>query len=169
MENKTDLRVKFKNSRKLLNIELVSDIITEKIQLHPSFVAAKNVMLYYPLKYEINLLGLLEDKEKNFYFPKVDNNDLLVCPACEDYKLSELKIYEPCSTPVSSDVLDLIIVPALAVDKNNFRLGYGGGFYDRFLSKNRNIQTLTPISKELLVENLPAEDYDIPIDFIVTD
>ena len=50
-------------------------------------------------------------------------------------EISNFGIKEPCSEPVAPDILDLIIVPALMVDKNGYRLGYGGGFYDRFLKK----------------------------------
>jgi len=168
MENKTDLRTKFKAIRKTLNREVASRIITDKIRLHPAFINAENVMLYYPLRYEINLLRLMKEP-KTFYFPKVDNKNLLVCPTCGEFKLSNLKINEPCSKPVDASILDLIIIPALAVDDKHFRLGYGGGYYDRFLHKNPNITTLTPIFKELITQNLPVEEFDIPIDIIITD
>lgn len=168
MENKTDLRAKIKNLRKTLDINTVSDIITAKIRKHPAFLDAKNVMLYYPLKYEINLLPLLSEK-KDFYFPRVEGEKLLVCPACNNFKLSKLKINEPCSTPVCPDVLDLIVVPALAVDKQGYRLGYGGGFYDRFLAENKNITTITPVLKEFVFDKLPTEGFDVPISYILTD
>ena len=168
MENKTALRTEIKSLRKNFDIAGVSKILAEKIKMHPAFKEASNVMLYYPLKYEINLLELLKE-DKKFYFPKVDGENLLVCPYSEKFEKSGLNIYEPCSEPVSAEILDLIIVPALAIDKSNYRLGYGGGFYDKFLSKNPGIKTLVPICSKFVYEKLPHEDFDVPVDYVVTD
>lgn len=168
MENKTELRAKFKNIRKTLDISAKSRIISEKIQALPVFQKAEHVMLFYPTKYEVNLLDLLR-LDKNFYFPKVNAQDLLVCPACEKFEKSDMNILEPCSTPISPEILELIIVPALAVDFENYRLGYGGGYYDRFLKKFPNVQTITPIFKEFIVDKLPKFSSDIKIGCIISD
>lgn len=167
MENKTALRTEIKSLRKNLDTTGISKILVEKIKIHQVFKSADNVMLYYPLKYEINLLELLKE-DKNFYFPKVDGENLLVCPYNDNFQKSELNILEPCSEPVSAEILDLIIVPALAIDKSNYRLGYGGGFYDKFLSKNPGIKTLVPICSKFVYEKLPHEDFDVPVDYAVT-
>lgn len=170
MDNKTDLRVRFKTIRMSLDIEKISLDIEENIRMFQPYQKAKNVMLFYPAKYEINLLGLLKD-DKNFYFPRVKENHLLVCPYSKDivFKKSMLNINEPCSDPVASDILDLIIVPALAVDTNNYRLGYGGGFYDRFLKTVPDAKTIAPVYHEYIVEKLPVEVFDLPVDFVITD
>ena len=57
--------------RKQLDIKKASDAILSKIYSLKEFLAAKNVLIFYPLKYEINLLPLLDYKEKNFFLPKV--------------------------------------------------------------------------------------------------
>ncbi len=168
MENKTDLRTRIKAERKALNIDAISACIQSEILQLPEFRAAKNVMIYYPLRYEINLLGLLGES-KNFYFPKVFEKDILVCPASEKFEKSCFNIPEPCSDPVNPEVLDLILVPALAVDKENYRLGYGGGFYDRFLPQCKNAKTIIPIHKSFVFDRLPREVFDIPVDLVVTD
>lgn len=168
MKNKIELRTKFKSIRKTLDICGKSKIISKKIQSLPIFQGAEHVMLFYPTKYEVNLLDMLS-LDKKFYFPKVDDKKLLVCPACEKFEKSDMNILEPCSSPVSPEILDLIIVPALAIDLENYRLGYGGGYYDRFLSQYYNIQTVTPIFKEFIVDKLPRFSTDIKIDYIVSD
>lgn len=168
MDSKTLLRIRFKEERKKFNIEIVSNSIVANIRQENFYRTAKNVMLFYPLKYEINLLDLLQD-DKNFYFPKVDGENLLVCPYMSNvtFEKSALNIYEPCSAPVRADILDLIFVPALAVDTDNYRLGYGGGFYDKFL-KTINAFTVVPVYEDFVVDKLPHDDFDIPVDCIIT-
>lgn len=166
MDSKSDLRLKAKNIRKNLNINILSSEICKQIRNMQIYQNSENVMLYYPMQYEINLLDLLKD-DKNFYFPKVFKTELLVCPYTSDLKKSDLNIYEPCSAPVDAKILDLIFVPALMADKQNYRLGYGGGYYDRFLAKNSSIYTVTPLSKVLYIDNLPHDGYDIKIDCVV--
>lgn len=169
MDNKTDLRLWAKSIRKTLPIEKVSTAIVEKIRQHCFYKNAKNVMLFYPLPYEINLLPLLED-DKSFYLPKVSGENLFVCPFTKGgkFEVSSFNIKEPCSAPINPACLDLIIVPALAADKSGFRLGYGGGFYDRFLSQT-NCKTILPIARQLLIDKLPSEKFDIPVDLVITD
>lgn len=168
MENKTGLRTKIKRLRKELDIDYKSCIICDKIKAWDVFIKANNIMLFYPAKYEINLLDLRECG-KTIFFPKVNGNDLYVCPDCGIFEKSYFNINEPCSNPISPDILDLIIVPALAVDKSNYRLGYGGGFYDRFLALYPDIMTVTPICKEFIYEKLPTDNYDIPVNYVISD
>lgn len=168
MLEKTHIRTIFKEERKKLDIALISKDIVKNIRSSDFYKNAEHVMLFYPLKYEINLLDLLND-DKNFYFPKVHGENLLVCPYESSVKFEKavFNIYEPCSAPVFPEILDLIFVPALAVDKNNFRLGYGGGFYDRFL-KTIDVITAVPIYENFVVEELPHDDYDVRVDYIIT-
>lgn len=168
MENKTCLRIWAKSLRKTLDTDKISNAIVKKIRSLEIYRTAKNVMIFYPLQFEINLLPLLEDS-KNFYLPKVDGENLLVCPFKIGERLvkSEFNVSEPLSVPVSSDIPEVVFVPALAVDKNNFRLGYGGGFYDRFLESSK-AYSIVPVSEKLIVEKLPVDEFDIPVDCVIT-
>ena len=167
MKNKNELRRYIKSERKLINIDLVSEKLVYKIRQTTEYQSAQNIMIFYPKKYEINLMDLLSD-DKQFYFPKVDGDDLLVCPNDGVFKKSDLNINEPCSKPVNPNIVDLIIVPALAADKNNYRLGYGGGFYDRFLSKYPDIITLLPVCEKFLYDNIPHDKYDIQVNKVIS-
>ena len=166
MDNKTYFRTIAKQYRKELNIASISHTLCTLLRNTDIYQNAKNIMIYYPLANEINLLELLNDK-KQFYLPRVFQKDLLVCPYTDDLKVSEFKVKEPCTEPVSPEILDLIVVPALMTDKNNYRLGYGGGFYDRFLAKYPNITTVTLLPETLCVDKLPHEDFDIPLDYVI--
>ncbi len=169
MENKTNLRLWAKSIRKNLDTDAISRKISDKIRSLDVYKNAENVMIFYPLKYEINLLSLMEDN-KQFYLPRVCGENLLVCPfaKCDRLAKSEFNVSEPLTESVSSDILDVVIVPALAVDTNNFRLGYGGGFYDRFL-KGSKAYSIVPVPQKLIVEKLPVDDFDVPVDCVVTE
>ena len=169
MNNKQQLRKWAKEERKKLDIEKISLELLEKLKETEEYRQAKNIMIFYPLKDEINLLSLLEDSDKNFYLPKIEGGNLLCCPFSKDAELCEscFKTKEPTTNPVEKGLIDLVIVPALAVDKNNYRLGYGGGFYDRFLS-GVNITKIVCIPKEFLVKTVFPEEHDIKIDKIIT-
>ena len=166
MNSKSYLRKKAKDLRKNLNTEKISEIICTKIKNLEEYKQAQHVMIFYPMKYEINLLSLLDDK-KQFYLPKTNNKDLLVCPYSEDLTKSNLEVMEPNTKPVEPKMLDLVFVPALMVDERGYRLGYGGGYYDRFLSKYPNIKSIVTISKEFITKELPHDNYDFKVNLII--
>ena len=169
-EAKAKLRLWAKNERKKLNLGLLSEIFTREIQDIQEYKNAKNILLFYPLKYEINLLALIEDTTKNFYLPKIEGENILCCSYSKGDELCKscFSTLEPLSEPINEDLIDLAIVPALAVDKNNYRLGYGGGYYDRFL-KNKKVKKITITYDEALIENDFQELFDIAFDYIVTE
>lgn len=166
--SKQGLRLWAKKEREKLDIESLSRILAKKLKDSDEYQQAKNIMIFYPLKNEINLLELLKDKSKNFYLPKVQEKTLICCPFNENTELcvSYFGTKEPNTEAIENNLIDLIIVPALAADKNNFRLGYGGGFYDRFLAET-NSKKIVCIPKALLVDSINPESFDIPVDRII--
>ena len=170
---KQELRRWAKEVRSELDMETLSGILVQKIRQTEEYQKAKNIMIFYPLKDEVNLLSLTEDKTKNFYLPKIDGDNLLCCRFDKDTELCESCFHT--KEPVEKNIFtpDLVVVPALAVDKNNYRLGYGKGFYDRFLGVNKNgnyfPKTITCIPKQLITETVFPNEYDIPVDLIITD
>ncbi len=169
MQKKTDLRIKAKTIRKGLDIKNISHILCEKIRNSEEFKTAKNVMIFYPLKDEIDLLELLTE-DKNFYLPRMNGLSLNVCPYKKGDKL-EVKAFgvkEPRTAAVSAKILDLILVPALMADKNNYRLGYGKGFYDRLIT-HTDAKTIVCLPKELIVEEIPTEPHDKKVDIVIVE
>lgn len=71
--------------------------------------------------------------------------------------------------PIPSGLFDLIIVPVLGFDPDNYRLGLGGGWYDRFLAKQPQAQTIGLAYSFSSVHTLPHESHDIPLDRIITE
>ena len=172
--DKSDFRKSAKETRKTLDIETVSSKIMEKIENSKEFQKSRQILLFYPKQCEINLIPLCEKygNEKKFYLPKVNGYDMLVCPySCgETLEVSNFGIYEPCSIPASPQIIDYAIIPCLCADKRGYRIGYGGGFYDRFLPKlKENCLKITPVPQKLLFNKIPIEKYDVKVDFVVTD
>lgn len=167
MDKKTVLRRNAKALRKSLDIEKLSQKAIIELKNHCIYKDAKNVMLFYPTKYEIDFRKLLKDNKK-FYLPRVNGSNIDVCPYNFGDELikSELGIEEPIAASVAKEVLDLVIVPALMADEDNYRLGYGGGYYDRFISE-KSFKTVCVIPKELFVNKLPHEQYDIQVDCVI--
>ncbi|MCQ2753949.1 MAG: 5-formyltetrahydrofolate cyclo-ligase [bacterium] len=167
--NKSELRKWAKAERKKSDIKNISIKLAQKLQKTEEYRQAKNIMIFYPLENEVDLLSILNDKGKHFYLPKVSGKDLLCCPYCTGDELCKscFNTQEPLSDGVDKALIDLVIVPALACDINNYRLGYGGGFYDRFLS-NSNVKKIVCIPKEFVVETIYPEVTDIPVDKVVT-
>lgn len=171
MQTKSELRKKAKEIRHSLDMKKISEKIVENIRKNEIYKQSKNIMIFYPLKHEVDLLGLLED-DKNFYLPKVDGENMLVCPYTkgDELTISEFKTEEPITTPISPELLDLVFVPALLVDEDSHRLGYGGGFYDKFLSKHAlNSKKIVAIPNALIVKKLPSESFDIKIHLVIND
>lgn len=72
------------------------------------------------------------------------------------------------TTAIDKNDMDLLIVPGLVYDKDGYRIGFGGGYYDRFLTDFRQT-TVSLASRRQIVEEIPYESYDIPVDHIITD
>ena len=168
MEDKNSLRIYAKNLRKNLQTADISEKATKLIRENLLYKNSQNVMLFYPAKYEIDLRELFHDN-KNFYLPRVNGQNLDVCPykVGDNLKKSDFGISEPACEAVDYQNLDLVIVPALMADRRGYRLGYGGGYYDRFLAKIPDVKKIVAIPKELYVENLPHDSHDIKVDAVI--
>lgn len=169
MLTKNELREKARQIRNSLEIDKISEKIVNDIKAAEIYQLAQHIMIFYPLNDEINLLPLLKDN-KNFYLPKVQGDDLVVCPYKEGDKLSISKFNtkEPLTKPINPDILDIIFVPALMVDKAFYRLGYGKGYYDKFLSKNSpKALRIVPIASALIKDEIPHDEFDVQFDIIL--
>ena len=71
---------------------------------------------------------------------------------------------------VPSKIIDLILVPGVAFDKRGYRVGYGGGYYDRFFANiNKNVIKIGLCFEMQIIPEAPTDSYDIPVDFILTE
>lgn len=176
MNDKKSLRKFYKEKREALYKEGFLCNISAKIcaKLNVEIKNAKNILIFCPFGSELNLLALMDKNEdKNFYLPVCIEDKIVAAPykAGDKLVLNKYKIPEPKTKPVLNvKILDIIITPALCADKNCHRLGYGGGYYDRFFS-DRNLQAkkIIVIPDEALVENIPNDEFDIKCDMVMTE
>ena len=172
MQNKKELRKFAKEIRQNIDINSISKSILQIFFSSKYFINAKNIALYYPYGTELNIKPILNHDEKNLYLPKI-NPDLTMTfhKFIDETNLIKDKygILSPNTEIINPQIIDLWIVPALMVDKQGYRLGYGKGFYDKlFATVNTQALKLTFIPEELVVNELPVDEYDVPVDIAIS-
>ena len=134
-----------------------------------------NIGGYYPINSEINCLNILEKLEKNNFkislpiTEKKKNMDFYQWSFKEPLKVSNRGIPEPVNN--NKVYPDILIVPLVGFDKSKFRLGYGGGFYDRYIIKILNIKKVVTVGIAFSfqeINKIPANKFDQKLDFILT-
>src|SRR5574344_3148654 len=172
MIEKNELRKKAKEIRKYLDMQEISAQICSRIEFTDFFQKSTNIMIFYPLNHEIDLTSLLTHN-KNFFLPKVNGENLDVCAYTlgDELEFSKYKTLEPKTTPITNlAILDVIFIPALCTDKDNYRLGYGGGYYDRLLSKlPESVKKVVVIPQTLIFDEIPHEKFDIKADIVFSE
>lgn len=134
---------------------------------------AKTVYGYLPYNQEVRTVPLLEQAlrdGKQVAVPKVYGEEMrfiymtdLTC-----VEKSEMGIPEPVADgPVANDPTALVLMPGVAFTKDGKRIGYGGGYYDKFLYAEPNHPTVALCYEFQIVEQLPTEEYDIPVNLVL--
>lgn len=132
-----------------------------------------SIGLYAPLPHEVNLIPLLKEyPQHRYYFPRCLAGRKLafhrVTNPEEDLKEGAYGIKAPQrSLPaILPEEIDLLLVPGVAFTKEGKRLGYGGGYYDRFIPLCRQAQILAPAFPEQILPSLPTEEHDLTVPVI---
>ncbi len=155
-----------------------SEKICELAEKLIDVLGAKTVLTFFPVRGEPDILPLassLLKKGITVAFPISHKEDVRLdfraISALDDLKLGTYKICEPTESTKTLSAFDsdtVCLVPALSFDRRGMRLGYGMGYYDRFLKNFSGISIGIAFS-DFLVEELPAEDTDIPVLKIITE
>ncbi len=104
-------------------------------------------------------------KNRNLIPVEIQNLDKDICVGT--YKIREPK---SSSIPLPIELIDVVIVPLVAASSDGSRLGYGGGYYDRFLSKIRPDTITIGLAYEMQVfDSIPTEEHDVKLNYIVTE
>lgn len=118
-------------------VQDASQRICEQIVQMPEFQRAKTIAIYYPMNQEVRVLPLLEQLEKRFCFPKIiqfAQSTMDFFEPGNTFHDSAFGMKEPTGNYVAREEIDLFIIPGIAFSRQGYRIGYGKGFYDHYLS-----------------------------------
>lgn len=175
--NKSELRAMIRAQKRAMTEDM---IVSASCQLGEKFAAceqyqkAKTVYGYMPYNQEVRTVPMLERAMrdgKQVAVPKVygDTMRFIFVTDLTAMEKSDFGIPEPIADgPVADDPTALVLMPGLAFTARGDRMGYGGGYYDKFLSAEPNHPTVALCYDFQLLESLPTASYDIPVDLVLT-
>ena len=178
--NKKELRAYYKTLRKALSKcekDKLDNEITENFLSLDEYKNAQCLLCYVSSQIEVGTIAVIQTASKDgksVYVPKCSDEG----NAMTFYRIGSLVeltigsygILEPSETAVKyMGENALCIVPALSYDKLGYRLGFGKGYYDRFLNENKNLYPIGFCYSNCMTEKLPSEQYDIAVKKIITE
>ena len=174
--DKKELRRTIRERKRAMTEE---EIVTRSKKLGVLFVQseayknAKTIYGYLPYNQEVRTVPMLEQALKDgkkVAVPKVYGDEMKFLYLDDLSKVSKgyAGIPEPIADePVADDETALVLMPGLAFDPAGHRIGYGGGFYDKFLAAEPNHPTLALCYEFQMLPELHTEEHDIPVDTVL--
>ncbi len=177
-QDKSELRRSLLQKRRSLSVEewqKKSDRLCERLRSLSLLTQAKTVLAYFSFRQEPDLSSVYTDSQWHWGFARCVGKSLVWHswkpgePLCK----GNYGIFEPHSDSptLQPDEVDLILVPAVACDERGYRLGYGGGFYDRLLSAANwaSKPTIGIVFEFAYLPQLPVDPWDKPLHSICTE
>ena len=174
--DKKALRASIKEKKRAMTAEQIaqtSAALARQLYAHPAYQQTKNLFGYISYNQEVVTMPILEQAQKDgkrVAVPKCYGDEMRFI-FMEDLSKVEkgyANIPEPIADePIADDETALVLMPGLAFDPQGHRIGYGGGFYDKFLAKEPNHPTLALCYDFQMVEYLETEEFDIPVDTVL--
>ena len=171
--DKKQLRKQIREKKRAMTvaeIEQTSAKLAELFYASEQYQQAKTVYGYLPYNQEVRTVPMLEKAladGKKVAVPKVygDEMKFIYLDDLTKVEAGYSGIPEPIADePVADDPTALVLMPGLAFDREGHRIGYGGGFYDKFLSAEPNHPTLALCYAFQVLPHLETEEFDIPVD-----
>jgi 5-formyltetrahydrofolate cyclo-ligase len=173
---KRELRQVARNRRNALSIQHRQDssasICSHLVDLLPSGAI---VMSYVAIRSEVDLRALAA-MDVRVVLPRVEGDVIVVVPAVGgagapvQLVVSSFGVPEPVGDAIDPQLIDVVCVPGLALDRRGGRLGYGAGYYDRFLPHLRaDVLTVGVGFSVQVVDEVPMDSHDRPVDLVITE
>lgn len=169
LRNALDLNYKMKQDEKIYNNLFNDDL----------FIKAKNIFIYIGFGTEVDTKPIIKkalNENKNVYIPKIYKGDksmkAIRLNSFDDLKENSMGILEPTEDNefINKKDIDLIIVPGVVFDEKGNRIGYGGGYYDRYLVEIQSKNNKLVLAYEFQVLDFIGEEkHDIKVDYIITE
>ena len=174
--NKQELRRAIRQQKRSMTeaeIEEKSRRLGELFAATEAYRQAETIYGYMPYNQEVRTTKALEQALKDgkiLALPKVcgDRMDFIVVTDLSQVEEGYCGIPEPIHDgPLATDETALVLMPGLAFDREGHRMGYGGGFYDKFLEQEPNHPTLALCYEFQMMPHLDVEAHDIPVDEVI--
>ena len=179
MKDKKLIREEYYLLRKNKYYEIDKDFFIPFIEtIKPIFKKKKiKLAIYYPSLFEINVLKLLDINyisKQSIFLPIIEKNNLMnffLWKKNEVLQINQYGMLEPIKS--KHDFPNIMLIPLLAFDRDKYRLGYGKGYYDKYLNKYlkkyKNILTVGVAFSFQKHHNLPVNNKDVKLDYILTE
>lgn len=161
------------NEKELMDNKIFNELINTDL-----YKRSINIFIYISFSNEINTRNIIEKAfkdKKNIFIPKVYKDDKLMkaikLNSIDELKKNSMGILEPIddSNYIEKENIDLIVVPGVVFDKECNRIGYGGGYYDRYLKDIKSKKNKIALAYDLqIVDKIESEVHDIKVDYIIT-
>ena len=174
--DKKELRKQIREKKRAMTpkeIQASSQKLKELFLATEQYSRAKTIYGYLPYNQEVRTVPILQqalDDGKRIAVPKVYGDEMKFIYLTDLTQVAEgyAGIPEPVADgPVADDPTALVLMPGLAFDKEGHRIGYGGGFYDKFLTKEPEHPTVALCYGFQISEELPTEEFDVPVDLVL--
>ncbi len=175
--NKKEMRAVIRAQKRAMTeaqIVSASARLGEKFRACALYKNAKTIYGYLPYNQEVRTVPMLEQAiadGKRVAVPKCYGQDMrfiYISDFEKEVAPGYANIPEPIADgPVADDTTALVLMPGLAFDPQGHRIGYGGGFYDRFLADEPDHPTLALCYGFQMVDHLETEEFDIPVDMVL--
>ena len=176
--SKQSLRRRLLDRRQALPVKVwqaQSDLLCERLANCPKFTRAQTVLAYQSCRQEPNLNHLFTHHNKQWGLPRCVDRDLIWhhWQPPQPLTTGSYGILEPDPTAPQwlPTEVDLILIPAVAIDLHGYRLGYGGGYYDRLRADPlwHKIPAIGIIFDFAYVDRVPTDTWDLPVDAVCTE
>lgn len=176
---KDELRIKYRKIRKEIKDKDIKDkLICDNFLNCDIYKKAKVILAYYPLSEEINIIPIINDallNKKQVALPitanKTGDMEFYFIDSIDNLVKGNFGIMEPIKDN-KKRVIDfndsICIVPGIIFDMRGYRIGYGKGYYDKFL-RNNSITSVGLCYQEILQDNIPCDSYDVQVNYICVD
>jgi len=154
-------------------MKIASEKMQKKLKKINAFRNAQKIGVYYPIGSEILTQDIIQEllsNGKDVFLPKVIEKNIEFRKITDFSSLEKgsFDIMEPKDDCVTDNNLDVVLVPTVGISPIGVRLGYGHGFYDRYLAEHKTV-TISLILEKQIIKNIPKSEHDIIIDWIVTE
>lgn len=173
--DKEDIRRRVKARKSMLTeIERIASArnVFDKLEKLAAFAMSNRILIYNSLPDELSTREFIDRwvDTKEFFLPRVNGIDLDILPYDRQrMHIGAFRIEEPSGDDIHDpESLEMIIVPAVAYDRNGNRVGRGKGFYDRLLRKTKALRVGVAYDFQL-VDEIEIEAHDIPVDIVITE